>query len=93
MKFNINKKIIFTLVFLFQVFALAEFDEMVFIQGRIGNAFDKKQVKVIDRYNQTYYLSKFYFSKNFKFKEGQIFNIEIPLEEYKALEMKKAQDY
>ncbi len=69
----------------------AAFDDKVFIQGQIGNAFDKDKVKVVDSHDQTYYLPKSVFPKNFKFEKGKIFNVEITIDQYKELDIKKAQ--
>jgi len=62
--------------------------EEVFIRGKIGGDFDDKKVKVIDSFNQSYYLEKKYFPKDFNFKQGESFSIEVPeaaLKDFKIL--------
>ncbi len=49
----------------------------IFIQGKIGNEFDDKKVKVTDNLGQTYFLNKSIFPKDFKFKQGESFSIEV----------------
>ena len=85
------KKYIIGLTLIVGFFAEAAFDEMVFIQGQIGNAFDKSKVKVIDSHGQSFYLPKSVFPKGFKFEAGKIFNVEISVDQYKELDIKKAQ--
>lgn len=63
---------------LFTTTAFAALDENIFVQGKIGNAFDKQKVKVVDSHGQKYWLPKSAFPKNFKFEEGAVFNIEVP---------------
>ncbi len=85
------KKYIIGLLLFMGVVSQAAFDDKVFIQGQIGNAFDKDKVKVVDSHDQTYYLPKSVFPKNFKFEKGKIFNVEITVDQYKELNIKKAQ--
>jgi len=64
----------------------------VFVQGRVGNEFDDVKVKIIDSFNQTYYLEKKYFPKDFVFKQGANFAIEVPdeaVEKIKLIRKKK----
>ena len=84
------KKYFIGLTLIVGFFAEAAFDEMVFIQGQIGNAFDKSKVKAIDSYGQSFYLPKSVFPKGFKFEAGKIFNVEITLDQCKELDTKKA---
>lgn len=86
----IKKYIIWISLFI-GVASQAAFDDKVFIQGQIGNAFDKDKVKVTDTHDQTYYLPKSVFPKNFKFEKGKIFNVEITVDQYKELDIKKTQ--
>lgn len=72
-------KILITVCFaLFTHVASAALDENIFIQGKIGNTFDKTKVKVTDSHGQKYWLPKSAFPKEFKFDEGAMFNIEVP---------------
>ncbi len=57
--------------------ALAEVSHDVLIRGKIGNDFNEKQVKVHDTLGQSYYLPRSSFPKNFKFKQGESFSIEV----------------
>jgi len=63
--------------------------EEVFIRGKIGGDFDDKKVKVIDSFNQSYYLEKKYFPKDFNFKQGESFSIEVPEAALKDLKISK----
>lgn len=65
---------------LFTQVAFAALDENVFIQGKISNAFDDNKVKVSDSHGQKFWLPKSVFPKKFKFREGAVFNIEVPEE-------------
>ncbi len=85
------KKYIIGISLFIGVASQAAFDDKVFIQGQIGNAFDKDKVKVTDTHDQTYYLPKSVFPKNFKFEKGKIFNVEITVDQYKELDIKKTQ--
>ena len=85
------KKYIIGLSLFISFVSQAALDDMVFIQGQIGNAFDKDKVKVTDTHDQTYYLPKSVFPKNFKFEKGKIFNVEITVDQYKELDIKKTQ--
>lgn len=69
--------------------AFAGVGEDVFIRGKIGNDFDDKKVKVVDSFGQTYYLSKQYFPKDFKFKQGEVFAIEVPEKEIDKIKIIK----
>lgn len=55
----------------------AETSRDVFIRGKIGNEFDDKKIKVIDSLGQSYFLPKSAFPKDFKFKQGVSFAIEV----------------
>lgn len=63
----------------------AHVDGNVQIIGKIGNAFDKEKVKVTDSHGQTYYVPKNLFPKDFKFKNGTAFNIEVSEEFFQTL--------
>lgn len=62
---------------LFSSMAFAEVSTDVLIRGKIGNDFNDKQVKVHDTLGQTYYLPRSAFPKNFKFKQGESFSVEV----------------
>ena len=62
---------------LFSSMALAGVSTDVLIRGKIGNDFNEKQVKVHDTLGQSYYLPRSSFPKNFKFKQGESFSIEV----------------
>ncbi len=85
------KKYIFGITLFASLVSLAAFDDKIFIQGQIGNTFDKEQVKVVDSNDQTYFLPKSVFPKNFKFEKGKIFNVEVTVDQYKDLDIKKVQ--
>ena len=85
------KKYIFGITLFVALASPAAFDDKIFIQGQIGNAFDKEKVKVIDSNDQTYFLPKSVFPKNFKFEKGKMFNVEVTLDQYKELDIKKSQ--
>ncbi len=63
--------------------------EEVFIRGKIGGDFDDKKVKVIDSFNQSFYLEKKYFPKDFTFKQGESFAIEVPESAIKDVKVTK----
>ncbi len=73
-------KKLFFLLFLFSANSWSGVSSEIFIQGKIGNEFDDQKVKIIDSLNQTYFLEKKYFPKDFTFKQGESFSIEIPEE-------------
>lgn len=75
----LNKKF-FVVILFFSTSAFAAVDDLIFIQGRIGNAFDKNRVRVIDNHNQVFWLPRSVLPKNMKIKEGEVFNIEISSE-------------
>jgi len=80
------------LIFIFVVFSSSLFagvGEEVFIRGKIGGDFDEKKVKVIDSFNQSYYLEKKYFPKDFNFKQGESFSIEVPEDAVKEIKISK----
>lgn len=61
----------------------------VFIRGKIGNDFDDKKVKVVDSFGQSYYLGKHLFPKDFRFKQGEAFAIEVPEKEVDKIKIIK----
>lgn len=69
--------------------AFAGVGDEIFIRGKIGNDFDEKKVKVVDSFGQTYYLSKQHFPKDFKFKQGEAFAIEVPEKELDKIKIIK----
>lgn len=81
--------IICFLLIIFSVSSYADLDDKVLISGKIGNAFDKEKVKVIDSHNQTYYLPRSVFSKNFVPKQDESFSVEINVQQFKELEIEK----
>lgn len=89
--YSFTKKIAFIIVFSSQ-FTFAGLDDAIFIQGQIGNSFDQNKVKVIDSHNQVYYLPRSVFSKQIKIQQGQPFSVEITLEQFKNLEIKKTEN-
>jgi hypothetical protein len=76
-------------VFSFSLPLFAGVSDEVFIRGKIGGDFDEKKVKVIDSFNQSYYLEKKYFPKDFNFKQGESFSIEVPEAALKDLKISK----
>ncbi|HXH74211.1 MAG TPA: hypothetical protein VNJ08_04555 [Bacteriovoracaceae bacterium] len=72
------KKFYLAALLIFTMNAFASLGEDVFIRGKIGNDFNDKQVKIIDSLGQSYYLPSHVFPKNFKFKQGQPFAIDVP---------------
>lgn len=67
----------YLLLLLLSLSAYAETGRDVFIRGKIGNEFDDKRIKVIDSLGQSYFLPKNAFPKDFKFKQGESFAIEV----------------
>lgn len=67
----------YLLLLLLSLSAYAETSRDVFIRGKIGNEFDDKKIKVIDSLGQSYFLPKNVFPKDFKFKQGESFAIEV----------------
>lgn len=63
--------------------------EEVFIRGKIGNDFDDKKVKVVDSFNQVYYLPKSAFPKDFKFRQGEPFGIEVSESVVESVKLQK----
>lgn len=61
----------------------------VFIRGKIGNEFNEKKVKVTDTLGQTYYLSRNLFPKDFVFKQGEQFSIEVDEGELEKIKLLK----
>lgn len=80
------KYIILALISL-NVFADASRD--VFIRGKIGGDFNEKRVKVIDSFGQSYYLARRLFPKDFKFKQGEPFAIEVHEKELNKVKILK----
>lgn len=69
--------------------AFADVAGEVLIKGRIGSTFDEKQVKVIDSQGQSYYLPRKVFPKDFVFREGSLFTIEVDEAHLKNLKLIK----
>lgn len=61
----------------------------VFIRGKIGGVIEKERVKIIDSFDQSYFIEKKYFPQGFKFLQGESFMIEVPEEVLKNLEISK----
>lgn len=76
---------------LFFVFsnAFASADNLVLIKGKIGSVFDGQKVKVTDSLNQSYFLPKRLFPKDFKFNQGASFTVEVPEKELDSIKVKK----
>lgn len=74
------KNLIFMLVlvgcFLPQI-SKAAVDEHVLVRGQVANVWTKEKVKVTDQFDQTYYLPRAVFPKNFIFQSGKAFTVEI----------------
>jgi hypothetical protein len=64
-------------VFLISGISRSATENIVFINGRIGNAFTKTEIQVIDDYNQKFFLKKDLFPQGFKFTSKEKFSIEI----------------
>lgn len=78
--------------FLFLLLSLNAFagtDREVFIRGKIGNEFSEERVKVTDSLGQTYFLAKKVFPKDFNFKQGASFAIEVDEKELDRVKMLK----
>ena len=67
----------YLMIFLLSFSALAGVDNEVFIQGKIGNEFDEKKVKVTDTLGQTYFLPRSVFPKAMKMKQGKSFAVHV----------------
>lgn len=67
--------------------AFADVTGDVLIKGRIGSTFDEKQVKVIDSEGQSYFLPRKVFPKDFIFREGSPFTIEVDEAHLKNLKL------
>ncbi len=83
---------LFLLISTFSFLVKADLDDKIFISGKIGNAFDKDKIKVIDSHNQLFYLPRTVFPKNFKPQQGENFSVEITVQQFKELEIKKVTD-
>jgi hypothetical protein len=77
----------YLLIFLISTSALAEVSREVFIRGKVGNHFDDKKVKITDSLGQTYFLPTRVFGKDFKFKQGQEFFLEVDEQELKDVKI------
>lgn len=77
------------LVFFLVSGAFADVAREVFIKGKIGSTFDDKQVKVVDSQGQSYFLPKKVFPKDFVFREGNHFALEVDEAELKNLKLIK----
>ena len=80
---------LFILIVIFSFHLKADLDDKIFISGKIGNAFNKERIKVIDSHNQVFYLPRAVFPKDFKPKQDENFNVEISVQQFKELEIKK----
>lgn len=81
-------KTVITFCLLIQV-AWASLSREVYIRGKIGNEFDDQRVKITDQLGQTYYLSRHLFPKDFKFKQGETFAIEVDEKELEKIKVIK----
>lgn len=83
---------LFLFLLTFPIIVCSGVSSEVFIQGQVGNEFDDVKVKITDSLDQTYYLEKKYFPKDFVFKQGENFAIEVPeeaIEKIKLIRSKK----
>lgn len=69
--------------------SFAGVDSNVVIRGRIGSSFDDQKVKVQDDKGQSYYLPRRLFPKDFEFKQGADFYLDIPAKEMEGIKIKK----
>ncbi len=69
-------KFLTLILFSFSI-AQASVENKVIIYGKIGSAFTKTHVKIIDQHKQTYFLEKSIFPKNFKFVKDATFSLEV----------------
>ncbi len=72
-------------------FAWAGLGNEILIQGRI-HSFDPEKAKVIDVHDQVYNLPRRFFPKDFVFKTGKMFMIEMKFEDFEKLEIKKTEN-
>ncbi len=77
--------LIFTFV---STILFAAVDDQVFITGRIMRVIEKNRVRVIDSDGQTYFIPKKYFKPGFKFELEKSFSLEMPVEDFKKLDIK-----
>ena len=77
------------LLFIISQSAFAETDSKVMIRGKIGKAFDEKQVLIKDSLGQSYYLPRHVFPEKFVFKQDADFNIEVPEKEVAKIKVIK----
>lgn len=68
---------------------MAGVSDEVFISGKIGKIFNDQEVEVKDSLGQTYMLPKNLFPKDFSFKQGKSFSLEVPSEKMPKIKLKK----
>lgn len=69
--------------------AHAEVSKEVIIRGKIGNAFDDKEVKIIDSMGQIYMVPRKLFPKDKVIKTGEAFYLEVDEKELQGLKLLK----
>ena len=67
----------------------AEVSREVFIRGKVGNEFDENKVKIIDSLGQSYFLPRSLFPKDFNFKAGESFSLEVDQKEIQNIKLLK----
>jgi hypothetical protein len=85
-KLFINSLYLLFIFFSFSVFG--EVDKNVLIRGKVSSVFDEKNVKIIDSFEQVYFIPRKYFPKDFQIKQGSSFSIELPEVELENLKVK-----
>ncbi len=83
------KILFFLMQLIYFTAANAETEDNVIIKGKIGGSFDESYTKVIDSSNQEYFVPTSSFPKDFKFKEGKMFQIEIREEVLANIKLKR----
>lgn len=84
------KTIVGAIVVLIYAVAIAGVDSNVIIRGRIGSSFDEEKVKVVDNKGQTFFLPRRVFPKDFVFKQGADFYLDLPAAELNDIKIKKS---
>lgn len=84
-----KNKFIFLSVFFILLNVNAEIDSYYLIEGKIGTAFNKTEVLVVDEFNQKYYLPKKLFPSKFEFKKDTPFQVEIAKELFDQIKIIK----
>ena len=69
--------------------ANAAVDNLILVRGKVANVWTKEKVKITDHFNQTYYLPRMVFPKDFVFQSGKTFTVEITTQQLDQLEVIK----